>query len=370
MATKFSAFPKGAFAICSAVFLGSTAYSVNPEEWNGFKLFTDQHVEINIDFDPPTGSLVLNVYNDDSGRYYEARETIFWIRDNHLTNLPANRPENLGTLGNPGDPVYLLPNSLSLNDTRIFHGLSSNGLAQSDLIESNTPLTLQSIEGPGDMVLFRQPEVYWDTGRPEGQFGSFFIGAGDHQHLAWAFNRRGIYRLVITTEGTVQSTGQPALTEPTSYLYMIDPYSHQWWQVRHFGFDAVESGAAMDVVSPVNNLSHLIAYAFDLDPRQNGHQGLPQAELWISPETQATHLAISHRRPVGELGKDDFSDLTYQFQGSSDLAQWTTLGTGDYTLIENGLDNDFTPLYLAVLNQSIHESPIRFLRFRLILTTD
>ena len=357
------------------VFLGAcaTLSGVDPEEWEGFQIFTNHHVEINVRFDSAEGRLVLNVFNDDNLTFYQPGESVFWIKDNHLFTLPTPVPDGLSTLGEPGDEIYLLPSSLASGDQeRILHGMSGYGLGNNDLVEGTAPMILADVSGPGDVLLWlNSDEVYWDTGRPEGEFGFFENTPGGHHHRTWGFNRRGIHILTLETEGTVKATGQPAVTEATSFLYMIDPRSHEWWQLRHFGFEALKPHAALDHPSPANGLPNLISYAFDLDPHASSLAGMPRPEIRLSDDGKR-RLALRHRRPQGDPEKETRSDLIYQLEGSENLHNWTPLEEGDendYRLISNGEDDDGTPLLLAVLNETIEDSPYRFLRFRIVLNS-
>lgn len=354
-------------AMALACVTWGASLSGTPLEWNGYTVFTDEHVEINLGFDGATKTLYTDIVLDEApSQPFSPDASLFWIRPNHLMTLPEGMGSHLSTLGEPGDEIYLLPSTYSSG--KIYHGFSAYGFDGGQIQGNMVPLELVGFEGPGDLVIWDQYKQI-DTGALD-EYNTIDLPPAAHLHFTWGFTERGIYRLTFEGSGNLWNTDVAAASEPSAFLYLINPHPHQWWQVRHFGYAAVEPIAAMDAPPGPSGIPNLIAYAFDLNPAAPAPSGLPQME--IVDAGSVVHPALRFRFPGGELNHDDRSDLVYSIEASVDLTQpWTTLTNGtDYTLDPAGHDIDGTPLVRAVLVDSIEQSDVRFLRVRVTLLAD
>ncbi|TVP79752.1 MAG: hypothetical protein EA353_05470 [Puniceicoccaceae bacterium] len=338
-------------------------------QWNGLNVFTNEHVEINVSFDPATQTLSTALVEDENqDNNIPSDESLFWIRQNHLAVLP-NLSSDYSALGEQGDPVYLLPSSNP--GDRIYHGFSAYGVDFGD-VETPFELKLTAFAGPGNMLVWLNPNnpPLIDSTRQAGNYGGISMGINAHLHRIWGFSEPGIYRLTFAAAGDLFGTTTPAASVSSDYIYLIDPRPYQWWQVRHFGKEAVEPEAALDAPTGAPGISNLLAYALDLNPAQPASADLPR--MVFMQDAGQRYPALQFRFPGGEPERDDRSDLIYQVEATHDLTgTWSTLvADEDFTWEPAGLDHDDTPLVRAVLNDSIESAPARFLRLRVILLED
>ncbi|MGW3968822.1 choice-of-anchor M domain-containing protein [Streptomyces ardesiacus] len=100
-------------------------------------------------------------------------------------------------LGSPGDTVYVIPQTQ--DPDLIWAGWSTQSFTTDD-VTGDMRLSLEIVEGPGDVVLwqwspFGEPEMIMD-GR-DGLPVSYAVPPGTHQHANWAFTKPGVYRLTF-----------------------------------------------------------------------------------------------------------------------------------------------------------------------------
>ena len=354
-----------------ALFGSASFAAAQPLQWEGYNVFTNEEVEINVGFDPNTSTTFTSlVVDENTNNDFPADESLLWIRENHVDTLQSDPPPAYSALGSEGDKFYLLPGSNPFPD-EIYHGFAAYSV-NSGQLESPFALELTDFAGPGNVLIwsnFDEPPII-DSTRSPGSYGSISMEPDAHLHRNWGFSERGIYRLTFAVSANLFGTSDPAPSVPSDYLYLIDPFPHHWWQVRHFGSNAVEPAAALDAPTAAPGIPNLLAYAFDLDPANPSPADLPQMVLeQVGPDQ---HAALQVRMPGGEPERDDRSDLIYQVEATSDLSgKWDVLVAGeDYTWQVAGLDHDDTPLMRAVLADTVDSTPARFLRLRLILVTD
>jgi len=115
-------------------------------------------------------------------------------------------------LGAPGTTIHTIPQTQ--DPDVIWAGWSTQSFTSDD-VRGDMRLTLEGVDGPGDVVLwewspFGEPEMVID-GRA-GLPASYPVPTFTHQHANWAFTRPGVYRLKFTWSadlvkgGTVSDT--------------------------------------------------------------------------------------------------------------------------------------------------------------------
>ncbi|MEW2517072.1 choice-of-anchor M domain-containing protein [Actinacidiphila alni] len=101
-------------------------------------------------------------------------------------------------LGDPGSTVWTIPQTQ--DPAVIWAGWSTQSFT-SDNVRGDMKLTLEDVDGPGDVVLwewspFGEPDMVID-GRA-GLPASYTVPTFTHQHANWAFTKPGVYRLKFT----------------------------------------------------------------------------------------------------------------------------------------------------------------------------
>ncbi|MET9253903.1 choice-of-anchor M domain-containing protein [Streptomyces sp. NPDC003717] len=100
-------------------------------------------------------------------------------------------------LGAPGDTVYTIPQTQ--DPALVWAGWSTQSFTSDDVV-GDMRLSLDIVEGPGDVVLwewspFGEPEMILD-GR-QGLPATYPVPPGTHQHANWGFTQPGVYRLTF-----------------------------------------------------------------------------------------------------------------------------------------------------------------------------
>jgi surface-anchored protein len=220
-------------------------------------------------------------------------------------------------LGQPGDPIWVLPQS-QIADLP-YLGLNAEGVAPGQFLGERVRLDLACVIGPGDFVM-------WTTGtgtvdvHMNARDG---IAAEDvahlpvlgHTHQNWGFTRSGIYELEFTATGTLVS-GEPASTsDPVRVRFELlspDPPSEpERWTAGHAELQvALEEGVwRLDLARtdpPSVHQPHEVQFEIDEsmsrlvpdDPRF-AFLGEPGQRVWILPqlpEPDAVSLSVSGAR--------------------------------------------------------------------------
>ena len=110
-------------------------------------------------------------------------------------------------LGSPGTTIWMIPQTQDPNI--IWAGWSTQSFTSDD-VRGDMKLTLENVDGPGDVVLwewspFGEPEMVID-GRA-GLPASYSVPTFTHQHANWAFTKPGVYRLKFTWSADLVSGG-------------------------------------------------------------------------------------------------------------------------------------------------------------------
>lgn len=112
---------------------------------------------------------------------------------------------NLSFLGDPGDSFYMIPQTQDPNI--LWAGWSTEAFGPND-IQGTFSLSLDEVDGPGDLVMFGwspfgQPIMKFDT--RDGIPDTYHVGPYTHEHSNWVFTEEGVYRLTFTYQATLTS---------------------------------------------------------------------------------------------------------------------------------------------------------------------
>ena len=164
---------------------------------------------------------------------------------------------------------------------------------------------------------------------------------------------------------------EPGIYYQAAYVCLLSrfvhPLSYQDWTTGY----GLAGAAADPLANPSGDgVKNLVKYAFNLSPLVNGRPSLPQFSLQHQTVNgvAGTYLTAQFPRQLGQ------SNLTYLFEGSTDLVNWTPLCTAAGTspasgagfLSESGTGYRHQVVACDTAARETASTP-RFVRFHLVL---
>ena len=127
-------------------------------------------------------------------------------------------------LGNPGDTVYLLPQSE--REGVLFLGIAGDEIESGVFENDAVALKLENVEGPGAVFLyatdaFGNPTVFFNSEDSISQSDVFPLSAAGHSHQNWGFTAPGIYHVGLTASGVLNADGQTVSSEEATFLFEV-----------------------------------------------------------------------------------------------------------------------------------------------------
>ncbi|GAB7044194.1 MULTISPECIES: choice-of-anchor M domain-containing protein [Catenuloplanes] len=166
------------------------------------------------------GELELAIHDENSDSEFAPSEAVLLVKREARTAVPADPA--YAFLGAAGAPVWVLP---QVQDPQLlFAGLSAEELEPGVLAGDTVRINLTGVSGPGDIAIFTQdavgtPAVLADD--TDGLPDTLSVAAGDHEHVNWAFDRAGTYRLTVTASATLAATGETVTSAPAVYTFRV-----------------------------------------------------------------------------------------------------------------------------------------------------
>jgi surface-anchored protein len=167
------------------------------------------------------GRLSLRVKDDtvEPTRSHDPADVIFQVLPGAQLEIP-DLPE-YAFLGNPGDPIWLLPQSQ--DEALLWPGWNTESLSQGTFQNNRVQLTLVGVEGPGLVAVFQidavgQPHIQWST--HDGLPDTIPVPIGTHAHANWAFGAEGSYTLTFRADATL-ANGTTVSSGPVDYHWVV-----------------------------------------------------------------------------------------------------------------------------------------------------
>lgn len=181
------------------------------------------HVDA-IDVKLEDGAFVLRVNDQSAGGTAVVRDPADVLL--HVTSdaefvLPDSLPPEYRFLGDPGDTVWLLPQTQTDNPAVVWLGWASERLPAGS-VTGDMQFHLDSLNGPGDLHLYQvagtQPVRIFssDDGLPD----STVLRQNAHVHGNWVFTAPGNYTLTFRVTGTA-ADGTPFSTGSIPYSFLV-----------------------------------------------------------------------------------------------------------------------------------------------------
>ncbi|WP_327371188.1 choice-of-anchor M domain-containing protein [Streptomyces sp. NBC_01217] len=106
--------------------------------------------------------------------------------------------DGLAFIGDPGDTYYSIPQTQ--NPEVLWAGWNTEAFQSAD-IQGKFDLSLDEVEGPGELLVFGwspfgEPLMRFET--RDGLPDTYKVPARTHEHANWAFTEEGVYRLTFT----------------------------------------------------------------------------------------------------------------------------------------------------------------------------
>lgn len=213
---------------------------------------TNQHVDLSVNYNATLDEWKLTVRDEitdyDPGigvrrREFGSDEVLLVGTTNSRLTIPANA--NFAFLGAPGDPVWILPQSV--NSQVLYAGISAEnkspgewegvgvssdflvkGVTAGTFLSDTVTMTLASFSGPGNFFLytnsgFGAPTIHVRTDDGLSSMDARLLGAGSHQHFNWAFTQPGTYELGFRASGTLATGGGFSQSDLTVFTFFIVP---------------------------------------------------------------------------------------------------------------------------------------------------
>jgi surface-anchored protein len=248
---------------------------------------TNQHMDFRLQYHSTAeGSNRLDMILDyDPGIRGTNTEVYIVGQTNAKTTISGN--VNFAFLGTPGQPVWILPQTLNTNLPYI--GISAaDGLYPTDIPPGvfNSPMALElvSVEGPGNFFVWSvsgagQPpnvKMIATNGVVSAPYNAATIAITDHDHNNWAFSTNGLYRVTFRTRG--QFLGDPTNTigRDVAWSFQILPL-RPWENWISTNWPPATAGSTNGPAADPDGdgIPNALEYALGLDPRTVSVTGLP-----------------------------------------------------------------------------------------------
>ncbi|MFN7139459.1 MAG: choice-of-anchor M domain-containing protein [Limisphaerales bacterium] len=198
------------------------------------------HADVGIAYED--GEWDLHVHDGERDKEYEPDDAVFRVNPGAQTAVPTH--SSFSFLGNPGEPVWILP---AVEDHELlFLGLGTEEIEAGVFVGNQVRLTLKGVTGPGHFALytiggFGAPTVRMNSRDGISDAADFInLQTGSHGHANWAFSAPGTYKISFEASGTLND-GNNTFTSsgPVEYTFNVIA-------------DTAKPSVA--VVSPANNL--------------------------------------------------------------------------------------------------------------------
>ncbi|MEW2134701.1 choice-of-anchor M domain-containing protein, partial [Streptomyces sp. NPDC005435] len=113
--------------------------------------------------------------------------------------------DGLSFIGAPGDVFYSIPQTQ--DPELLWAGWSTEAFQSAD-IQGNFTMSLDKVEGPGQLLIFEwtpfgEPMMRFDT--RDGLPDTYEVPARTHEHANWVFSKDGVYRMTFTYKARLAS---------------------------------------------------------------------------------------------------------------------------------------------------------------------
>ena len=186
-------------------------------------VFADGEIDLEVAFEDGEFELVL---------LDEANEREIEASDGLLTGVaatlePVPNDAAYRFLGNPGDRIFVLPQSEK--EGVLFLGIAGDEIPAGVFQDDSVGLSLVEVNGPGNVSLystdqFGTPMKYYDSADGITSDDLFPVSVGGHSHQNWGFSAAGQYEVKLQASGVKAADGETVTSEAVSFFFeVIEP---------------------------------------------------------------------------------------------------------------------------------------------------
>jgi surface-anchored protein len=184
-------------------------------------VLSEGHVDV-LDVGLEGGRLTVHVHHE-TGEHDPA-DVLLHVKPEAEVPVPADA--RYAFLGDPGDPVWILPQDHDPN--LLFAGLAAEELDPGLVRNDTVHIRLIGLCGPGDVSLFTvdpfgAPDILADSG--DGLPDRTPLAAGSHMHLNWAFQAEGDYTLTFVATARLAADNRPVSSGPVHIGFHVGALS-------------------------------------------------------------------------------------------------------------------------------------------------
>jgi surface-anchored protein len=183
-------------------------------------VLTSGHTDVGVNYED--GAWDLHVHAEELGMEYEPDAVWLQVGSEALTQVPTNAAFSF--LGEAGAPLWVLP--AVENHDLLFLGFGTEELALGIFSNDTVTLTLKSVTGPGDFILytldmFGNPVMSMNSRDGIDSSDTRTLTAGGHVHVNWVFTAPGQYHIGLQASGVLAATGETNTSDVAEYLFDV-----------------------------------------------------------------------------------------------------------------------------------------------------
>jgi surface-anchored protein len=211
--------------ITGALVATALAAAALPAQASDRVVLSQGHVDV-LDIAFEDGELEVSVHDEtvEPDVERDPDDVLFQVKPEAETTVPDTA--QFAFLGDPGDPVWILPQD---NDPNLlFAGLGTEEVEPGVFKDDTLRIRLVSACGPADFSMFTvdaldQVQILADSG--DGLPDVTTIEAGVHQHLNWGFEAEGDYVLTFVVTGRLAANNHRVSSGPVDIHFHVGELS-------------------------------------------------------------------------------------------------------------------------------------------------
>ena len=279
----FFAAPLGVSAETTTILLSNQTNTPTPEVSTGYTITPTSHADVNVSYDTAERTFSIGFRNANDGHQFNGANAIVYGGANLIRSIPSTPQWSF--LGEPGDPVWILPAGLTgANSVKsLYLGFTGYGVPTGTFTGSAVgrfQLRVHSIENLTSPNLGEFYGYETSGGNPVFKLSSsalygnsYELPANGHSHLNLAFTSSGMFRVWLIAQGTLQSTGETVTSQPQPLYFGMEEWQippatyNDWRQVEFSPEQATDPSLSGPEADPdFDSLTNLEEYAFGGNP--------------------------------------------------------------------------------------------------------
>jgi surface-anchored protein len=198
------------------------AIATHPMTASAVTSLTEGHVDV-IDVSLSGSSLQVHTHDHESGTEFNPADIRLVVTPAARTTVPTGA--QWAFLGNPGDPVWILPQIQKAGV--LFAGYSTEEIGSGVLQGNSLSITLTNVTGPNGVSLYSVGTFGTITKLADSEDGlpdTIAATANQHRHFNWAFEAAGTYTLTFRVTARL-ANGTPVDSGPVTFTFPVNATS-------------------------------------------------------------------------------------------------------------------------------------------------